>query len=154
MLYLLALLASITSPFIGGIFIVFAMDRFLSHERHQRLIRVTSILAEMVLLGTPGWILVGFGFLSFTTSIWVHVGGLLFFFLVLWIQNDIESFVMSAMVVICAVHLIIAIGNARGAYERQQRRGESTRFEFATLIATNQAVHASGRSRRDQVNEL
>lgn len=155
MLYVLALLASIASPFIGGILIVFIIDRFLDHERHQRLIRVTSIFTQMVLLGTPGWILVGFDFISFATSIWVHLGGLLFFFLVLVlrIQNDIESFVMSAIVVILAVHLVIAIGDARDARERKQRKGESARLEFAAWIATNQTMHTSGRWRRNQVDK-
>jgi nitrogen fixation/metabolism regulation signal transduction histidine kinase len=133
--YFLALVLTLIVPFVGGFMFVVLVDSKIDSKANRRLHKSLSVASELIFIGSPSVILMMFGFLSLTAAIWIWLGCIALFGIALTIHNgnDVESFVMTAMMAILIPHFVISVSNAYDVYQRRHNAVE-TRESTANAV--------------------
>jgi membrane-bound ClpP family serine protease len=144
-IYFLALLLTLAVPLLGGFVSVHIVDSNVNAKEKRYLHKSLSIIAEIAFLASPGVILMMFGFLSPTATLWIVLGCVVLFGMALRIHNgnDVESFAVCAILAILIPHSVIAVSHA---YAVHQGRNDTGTMQESTSNATNKAVNPSGGS--------
>jgi len=129
-LFILFTLLSIASPIVGAALLLNLGSKYCANEKPPISIRILMVIFTLLSFGLPGWIMAAGGYLWFSTSCWLFLGGLVFYAFALFgnAGNHVESFISTALIMVLVVQLGPAVGRARQLAQRTQFSNSVKRF--------------------------
>ncbi len=121
-LFVIATVVSILSPFVVCGFAMYLIYRYLPAEKHRYTELALRVVAVILSLGLPGWVMVAFGYLWFSNSMNFLLAGLVLLSLGLWTHTQAEAFIITAILMVLMIHLGLAVNREKEFRDRKKMK--------------------------------
>ena len=123
-LFVIATILSIASPFVSALFAMVAVMKYYTAEKHPSTEPIVRAVIVVLALALPGWIMVAFGYLWFSTSCAFLLIGLVFLAIAMWTHTAAEAFFITAVILVCNIHFGLEVHRAKESRERKMLNEE------------------------------
>ena len=121
-LFVIATVVSILSPFVVCGFAMDLIYRYFPAEKYRYTKLALRVVAVILSLGLPGWVMVAFRYLWFSNSMNFLLAGLVLLLLGLWTHTQAEAFIITAILMVLLIHLGLAVNREKEFRDRKKMK--------------------------------